>query len=239
MLNNVDFINAKKNILTNRDSIHFVKKNVNEASKNVNNKYFTARNTVKSKPVELGEKDYEDGSANLVTSIVVHYRGFDTLAELTILFAAITSAHFLIRKRRKKSKPTNSIIVKSITPLVFGLTFILGFYIIIHGHLTPGGGFPGGAIIASGVALLFLISTSNTKTVSLKIIESIAGISYVTIGFAGLIIKGSFLANFLKTGNLGELFSSGIVVIIYILIGVKVATELSSLVLDFKGIDND
>ena len=57
-----------------------------------------------------------------------------------------------------------SIIVKKVSQLVAGIIFMYGIYIILHGHLTPGGGFAGGAIIAGSFILLILAIAASVKT---------------------------------------------------------------------------
>ena len=100
----------------------------------------------------------------------------------------------------------------------------------IHGHLTPGGGFQGGAIIATGVLLMFMSYRSfDVNHKALTYMESLAGITFVVTGLAGLIWGGSFLQNFLPLGVPNELFSAGVIPIIYIAVGIKVGAELTGL----------
>ena len=100
--------------------------------------------------------------ANTVTAIVVNFRGFDTLGEVTVLFLAATGMGTILLRRRSKhtglnpqrTSPQASKIVQAAGKLLFPAIMILGAYVFIHGHLTPGGGFQGGAIIATGFLLL-------------------------------------------------------------------------------------
>lgn len=172
------------------------------------------------------------GSVNTVTSIVVSYRGFDTLGEVTVLFLATTGLAAILydNKGRKRRRQHASLIVRVGAHLIYPLIILLGAYVFIHGHLTPGGGFQGGAIIATGVLLMF--TSYRTFEVShkwLTYLESFAGISFVTIGLSGLIWGSSFLQNILPLGAPNELFSAGVIPIIYIAVGIKVAAELTGL----------
>ena len=110
--------------------------------------------------------------------------------------------------------------------------FLVGVYIFINGHLTPGGGFQGGAVIASGVLLMLL--TNPTLHISHKIvatIESISGIAFVAIGILGIVLAGGFLDNsILPLGKFGTLLSAGAIPLIYIFIGLKVGSELSNII---------
>ncbi len=174
----------------------------------------------------------ETGSVNTVTSIVVNYRGFDTLGEVTVLFLASTGlAAILFDKRgRKRRRQHASLIVRVGAHLIYPLIAMLGVYVFVHGHLTPGGGFQGGAIIATGVLLMFMSYRSfEVSHKWLTYLESLAGISFVTIGLSGLIWGNSFLQNILPFGVPNELFSAGVIPIIYIAVGIKVGAELTGL----------
>lgn len=176
----------------------------------------------------------DTGSTNVVTGIVVNYRGFDTLGEVTVLFIAATGVGGILytsKKNRHISKVESSLIVKTGARLLFPFILILGAYIFIHGHLTPGGGFQGGAVIASAF-LLMLLTDCNCKFDHKKfsISESLSGLTFLSIGFLGLYLTGSFLANFLPAGSPRELFSAGIIPIVYIAVGIKVGAELTGVV---------
>ena len=114
---------------------------------------------------------------------------------------------------------------------LFGIILMTGVFVTVHGHLTPGGGFPGGTMIASSILLLYLADDQfRTKVTGFKVLESIAGSLYIIIGLVGLFVFDYFLINFLDNGVLGELVSSGIVPIIYVLIGLKVGSEISGII---------
>lgn len=174
----------------------------------------------------------QTGSVNTITSIIVSYRGFDTLGEVTVLFLAATGlGAILFDKKGKKRRLQNaSLIVRVSAQLIYPFIILLGAYVFIHGHLTPGGGFQGGAIIATGVLLMFMSYRSfDVNHKALTYMESLAGITFVVIGLAGLIWGGSFLQNFLPIGVPNELFSAGVIPIIYIAVGIKVGAELTGL----------
>jgi multicomponent Na+:H+ antiporter subunit B len=179
--------------------------------------------------IEKGVAD--TGATNIVTSVVVSYRGFDTLGEVTVLFlAAIGLSAVLYREERIQKKPgrKSSLILYTGCRFIFPMILLFGAYIFIHGHLTPGGGFQGGAIIASGFLLTMLgcWKQRGININALKTTESIAGLVFVVIGLLGLLYSGYFLANYLPKGVPNELFSAGIIPVIYIAIGFKVGSEL-------------
>jgi len=122
--------------------------------------------------------------SNAVTSIVVNFRGFDTLGEVTVLFLAVTVLGSVLYKKRHAVGERSvlfsaSSIVTSGSKLLFPAIILLGAYVFIHGHLSPGGGFQGGVIIATGFLLMLLAyenySVSHT---ALSIVESLAGIIF-------------------------------------------------------------
>ena len=185
-----------------------------------------------SEKIEYGKsKDLENGAANVVTSIVVDYRSFDTLGEVTVLFTSALGVGIILTgyKRRKFGREPNFILRISVG-ILLPLILLFGAYVFIHGHLTPGGGFPGGTIIAAGILLLYLSNEEFDLSKTVKFVEGISGSLYVIIGLVGVAVSGVFLINFLPTGVVGNLFSSGIIPIVYILIGFKVGAELSGIV---------
>lgn len=176
----------------------------------------------------------EVGTANVVTAIVVTYRGLDTLGEVTVLFLTAMIIGYILRyggKDKNKKSGTSEILITSARILIPG-SIVLGIYVFINGHLTPGGGFQGGAIIGTAIVLMILADPerSVSKTV-LGWIESLSGFFYVMIGLAGLLLAGGFLDNrLLPLGTVGDLFSAGAIPLIYSLIGLKVGAEISSII---------
>lgn len=176
------------------------------------------------------------GAANIVTAIVVTYRGLDTLGEVTVLFLAATIVGLVLASGAPQDKtggrlpPPVGELLTTGTRVLTPLIMLLGVYIFVNGHLTPGGGFQGGAVIASGMLLLLLSDPLRHFSHGLIArLESLAGLFYVAIGLAGLVLAGGFLDNrFLPTGVVGELFSAGAIPLIYSLIGLKVGAEFSS-----------
>jgi len=183
--------------------------------------------------IDKGIKD--TGATNIVTSVVVNYRGFDTLGEVSVLFiAAIGLSAVLATAKKKKIKSKvkkASLILSTGCRFIFPFVLLFGAYIFIHGHLTPGGGFQGGAIIASAYLLFYL--GCRSKRISergSKALESLGGLIFVITGLLGLFIGGYFLMNFLPKGIPNNLFSAGIIPVIYVAIGFKVGSELAGVI---------
>jgi multicomponent Na+:H+ antiporter subunit B len=171
---------------------------------------------------------------------VADYRVLDTLGEVIVLFTAATGVGLLMPRRRRSAVPREaSVIVRTAVPVIMFFALITGAYIVLHGHLSPGGGFSGGAVIASAFILRFLAGQRPRQRgkESLAAVESGAGLALLAVGLAGLVVSGSFFESFLPQGALGGFASAGILVIVYTLIGIKVAAELSALAAEFVGGD--
>jgi len=131
-----------------------------------------------------------------------------------------------------------TIIVKKVTQIICGVIFLYGIYIIIHGHLTPGGGFAGGAIIAG--AFILLILSFGSEFLALKkeetgssLLESSAILVFLVIAVLGMIVGGVgiFLVNFLPKGTVGKLISAGVIPLYNIAVGMEVAAALLTIFL--------
>ena len=187
----------------------------------------------------------ETGAVNIVTSVVLNYRGFDTLGEVTVLFIAaigLGAVLFVERKVKKAASKSGdrskraSLILRTGSQLLFPLILLFGAYVFVHGHLTPGGGFQGGAIFASGFLLMYLaFPKQSINKKSSGMVESLGGLIFVGIGLLGLIFSGYFLSNFLPKGIPNTIFSAGIIPVIYIALGFKVGFELTGIIDDLLG----
>ena len=204
----------------------------------VSEKYIEKNVNGNNQEIIYGEtKNAETGSANIVTSIIANYRSFDTLGEVTVLFISALGIALVLGNSDKKRmsldfKPNFMLRVGSKS--LFAIIILVGISMAIHGHLTPGGGFPGGAMISAGVLLLYLADDNFRAHIkSFKLLEGVMGSLYVVIGLVGLYTANYFLINFMNTGVVGELFSAGIVPVIYVIIGLKVGAELTSIIDDF------
>ena len=192
----------------------------------------------------LENNEAENNSANVVTSIVVSYRGFDTLGEVTVLFLAATGLGVILSRRKEdeeeESSPKEdeelSLIVKTAARILFPMIFLFGVYVFVHGHLTPGGGFQGGTIIATAYLMMFLsYSDFHINHSVFKSIESFSGITFIVIGLVGLFTAGVFLKlDLISMGTFNTLFSAGLIPVVYIIVGFKVGSELTAVVDSYR-----
>lgn len=130
-----------------------------------------------------------------------------------------------------------TVIVKKTTQLISGLVFLYGIYIIIHGHLTPGGGFAGGVIIAGSFILLILAYGSDFMRLTKEemgstMYENIAILVVTFLAFSGLLFGSKiFFRNWLPKGTLGELVSAGMLPLYNIFVGIEVAASILTIFL--------
>jgi multicomponent Na+:H+ antiporter subunit B len=132
-------------------------------------------------------------------------------------------------------RPASEIVMTG-SQVLLPLIFTFGAYVIVNGHLSAGGGFQGGAIVASGVMLMLLAGPGGKLNVAaLSVVESIAGVFYVALGILGLILAGGFLdPRFLPLGEVGTFASAGAIPLISALLGIKVGAELSVIIDRFR-----
>ena len=122
------------------------------------------------------------------------------------------------------------------------LLLVYALYVILHGHLSPGGGFQGGVLMAGAVALLYLGHgyDETVKALSYHTLhagEGIASIAYVALAMMGVAVGAQFAQNVLYThGAVGELYSSGTIFWMNVTVGVKVVTGIGSISLLMIGL---
>ncbi len=176
------------------------------------------------------------GAANIVTAIVITYRGLDTLGEVTVLFLTATIIGMVLSQGQKhralqRQLPPSGELLTTGSRLLVPLILLLGAYVFLNGHLTPGGGFQGGAIIASAALLLLLTDPLQRFSHRLiSVVESVSGLVFVASGVLGILYAGGFLdSRILSNGTLGALFSAGVMPVIYSFVGLKVGAEFTSM----------
>jgi multicomponent Na+:H+ antiporter subunit B len=193
---------------------------------------------------------YERQVTNAVSAVNFDYRAVDTLGEEFMLFAAVSGLVLLLRGKRgeeisapplsERDRPPKprSAAVHWMSFGFVGVLFLFGFYMVLHGHLTPGGGFQGGAILGTASLLVYLATDyrvyrkSLPKTVH-EFLESAGAASYLLVGFAAVFQGGLFLQNFLPLGHRGHFFSGGTIPLINFAVGLEVAGGFALLFSEF------
>lgn len=140
----------------------------------------------------------------------------------------------------KKNIKSKNIIVKTAADVFMPIGLMLGLYVILHGHISPGGGFQGGVIVASAVTLAYLgygVSGINKifKAGVLKQSEAVGAIMYAFFAILGILFGANFCRNIFMdiggAGNPGDLFSSGTIFFMNSTVGFKVLTGIGFLIL--------
>jgi energy-converting hydrogenase B subunit I len=136
-------------------------------------------------------------------------------------------------------------IVRTVANQLILFILIFGLYIIAHGHLTPGGGFQGGAVIVSGVVMLLVAFSSQELKKSLRerllsIMESTGALIFAILGFAGIgtvffynvLVGTPIFGRIPPTGpNPGDIWTGGVIPLMNFAVGLKVIAGLSAVVL--------
>jgi multicomponent Na+:H+ antiporter subunit B len=193
----------------------------------------------------------ERHSTDVVSAVNFDYRGFDTLGEESILFASVIGATLLLRKqsREEKEEPKEEAPQRQVPEmsdavriLALGLSapiVLFGIYVVVHGQLTPGGGFQGGLVLATVPLMIYLAGDLRVfqKIISHRLVEftEAMGIGgFVLIGLAGLVLGGRFLENVIPLGPAEvKVYSGGTIALISFATGMAVTGGFVLLLLAF------
>jgi multicomponent Na+:H+ antiporter subunit B len=165
--------------------------------------------------VALGERH----TTNVVAAVVFDYRGFDTLGEELMLFAAVAGVALILREAREEEAKRVVDAMRSEPVRAVGLTAVplvvlLGLYVVAFGYLTPGGGFQGGVVVALGLLLVYLAADHRsyrrlTPTHVVDVFEGGGAAAFVALALGALAGGLAFQENFLPLGRIGLLTSAG------------------------------
>jgi multicomponent Na+:H+ antiporter subunit B len=188
----------------------------------------------------------ERHTGQLVAATVFDYRGFDTLGEEMILFAAACGCAALLRVLRREheeeedapARPVPSFAARAAGAALVGPVLVLGAYVIAHGHLTPGGGFSGGVVVAGSLLLAYAAGQGVRlrrvrSIVLLEGVEALGAAGFLALALAGLIAAGSLLKNFLALGTSGMLLSAGTIPVGNVAVGLEVAGAVALVFAEF------
>ncbi|HJP64828.1 MAG TPA: hydrogen gas-evolving membrane-bound hydrogenase subunit E [Actinomycetota bacterium] len=193
----------------------------------------------------------ERRATNVVSSVVFDYRGLDTLGEEFILFAAVIGVTFLLRLQREERPPPveertdehlpvgASDAVRVAALVLVGPVLVLGLYVVAHGHLTPGGGFQGGGVLAAAALLVYLSGRPLAirgldPPALLDLGEGLGAGGYVVIGLVGMIAGEAFLSNVVPLGRtVGSIVSAGTIPLLNATVGLAVWAGMVFVVYEF------
>lgn len=183
-------------------------------------------------------------TANTIASINFDQRAFDTLGEISILFAAVLGCVVLLRQTRDehRARPEPEPVALPVRRYALGVlpvALLTGLYVVAHGQLSPGGGFQGGVVAATSLHLLYLgadyRALERIRPVGLyEVGDALAVSAYLVTGLAGLIGGTAFLANtLLPYGTFNTLSSGGTVPLLNAAVGMEVACAVVVLLARF------
>jgi multicomponent Na+:H+ antiporter subunit B len=192
----------------------------------------------------------ERKATNIVAAVTFDYRGYDTLMEEIILFTAVLATALLLRPKPDEDEespddeavgletPDVSDAVRIACLGLVGPSILFGLYVVAHGHLTPGGGFQGGVVLATAPLMLYLGGefVAFRKLSPVTIVEPAEGIGaggFALVGVTGVAVGEAFLYNFLPLGKPGDLLSAGTLPVINVLVGLAVAAAFVLMVQEF------
>ncbi|HBR07297.1 MAG TPA: cation:proton antiporter [Clostridiales bacterium] len=136
-----------------------------------------------------------------------------------------------------KNTDNSDLIVKCLADKFLPLSLVLGLYVILHGNISPGGGFQGGVLVSSAVLLLYLAYgyKGAAATISGKILhkgEAFGAICYIVFAMLGIFYGFNFCRNVLfSRGEIGDIWSSGTIALMNYAVGLKVLTGVGFLLM--------
>ena len=196
-------------------------------------------NEVSARYIEKGLE--ETGAVNIVAGMILDYRAFDTLGESHVLFVATITVLILLRLNQsekdeaevndRRFEPKNDAILQLVATFLVPIIIIFGIYIILDGHLGPGGGFSGGAVIGAGL-VLYLNAFGFKKTERFFTEKTYKWICFFSLSFYCLAKSYSFytganqLHSAIPKGTPSAILSSGLILPLNIAVGLVVACTI-------------
>lgn len=203
-------------------------------------------NEVSERYIEKGTQ--ETGAVNIVAGMILDYRAFDTFGESNVLFVATICVTIMLRildrddgedvnednaQNDRFYEPEHDTVLQICSYAVIPIIFVFGIYIILNGHISPGGGFSGGAVLGAGL-ILYLNAFGFEKTERFMNSTSIKWITFVSLLVYCLAKSYSFftgangLESHIPLGTPGAILSSGLILILNICVGCVVACTMYS-----------
>ncbi|MFF7236169.1 MnhB domain-containing protein [Streptomyces collinus] len=182
--------------------------------------------------------------ANTIAAVNFDQRAYDTLGEISILFAAVLGCVVLLRQTRDehRDRPEPAEVVRPVRRyalVVLPVALVTGVYIVAHGQLSPGGGFQGGVVAATALHLLYLGADYGAlervrPLGAYTAVDALCVSGYLVTGLAGVLAGTAFLANtLLPYGTFNTLSSGGTVPVLNAAVGMEVASAVVVLLAGF------
>ena len=202
-------------------------------------------NEVSQRYIEKGIE--ETGAINFVAGMILDYRAFDTLGESFVLFTAMCAVTILLNrsgKRRWLLQPdvvdyASDPIVAPMSKFLIPVILVFGIYILLNGHLSPGGGFSGGAILAAGLMLFAMVWGDAAASAVLRP-RRLQTVVLCSLGFYCLAKSYSFytganhLHSVISPGTPGRILSAGLILPLNVAVGFVVCCTMYSLYMYFR-----
>ena len=204
-------------------------------------------NEVPLKYLEEGVQD--TGALNIVAAMILKYRSFDTFGEACVLFVAVCAILALLRRRgpldafdtllHEMAEPRENVILKITAFPLVTMIMVFGCYVISHGHLSPGSGFSGGAIL--GASLILYVSAYGTARARAFFNLRVFNLTVSSCLIFYALAKGYYF--FMMSNNLppgvplgtpGNLLSAGLIMPLNIAIGLVVACTVYAIYILFS-----
>jgi multicomponent Na+:H+ antiporter subunit B len=218
--------------------------------------------TISRDYLELNGKG-QTGAVNLVSAIYLGYRVFDTLGETIVLLVAVSGTIgiltragailpegydatgtdsrnndvFVISREKRPTHALRTNLLEVVTGVLGPVVLLFGFYVMLYGHLSPGGGFQGGVVIASGITFLGLgnrlgSTTRLTDPMMLIRIESASFLLLIIASISGTLLGTGFFSNPMVEASPG---SPSFIIILNAVIGLKVGAGIGLLCIALLG----
>ena len=202
-------------------------------------------NEVAQRYVEQGTE--ETGAVNTVAGMILDYRAFDTLGESFVLFTAMCAVTILLNRSGKKrwlrqpdvvdyaSDPIVAPMCRFLIPVIL----VFGIYILLNGHLSPGGGFSGGSILAAGLMLFAMVWGDSAASAVLRP-RRLQTVVLCSLGFYCLAKSYSFytganhLHSIISPGTPGRILSAGLILPLNVAVGFVVCCTMYSFYMYFR-----
>lgn len=177
---------------------------------------------------------------DLITALNFDIRAFDTLGEEFILFASVLGIVLILRQLREEEEQPHeqeseehhfagaSAALRALALVLVPSIIALGVYIVVHGQITPGGGFQGGVILGTAPLAAFLAGRYlRMKAIAPHLLiefgDVLGAAGFALLGLSGLVFAGIFLKNYIPLGIPGHLLSGGQLDVASVFVGLEVS----------------